>query len=113
MKIIGENITLIWPNHNKSTILSKIEDFDNCPKGPCKTRRKYDHVCEELCHNYDCNSQNCLKSYLKIYKLCNHPCPKLYYKDWDKCEKIVQKKLPCDIMLKMNENGKKEWRNKF
>ena len=99
MKIIGEKITLKCQNHNKTTIISKIEDFDNCPEGgcqePCKTRRKCGHVCEKLCHNYDCNTKKCLKPCSKKYDPCNHPCPKLCYEDCDKCEKIVKKKLPC------------------
>ena len=99
MKIIGEKITLICQNHKKTTIISKIEDFDNCPEGgcqePCKTRRKCGHACEKLCHNYDCNTKKCLKPCSKKYEPCNHQCPKLCYEDCDKCEKIVKKKLPC------------------
>ena len=99
MKIIGEKITLICQNHKKTTIISKIEDFDNCPEGgcqePCKTRRKCGHACEKLCHNYDCNTKKCLKPCPEKYEPCNHQCPKLCYEDCDKCEKIVKKKLPC------------------
>ena len=81
MKIIGEKLTLICQNHKKITVISKIEDFGNCPEGgcqePCKKRMRCGHACEKLCHNYDCNSRKCIKPCSKEYLPCNHPCPKL------------------------------------
>ena len=99
IKIIGQELSLICQNHNKTTIITKIEDFSNCPEGgcqiPCKKRMHCGHTCEKLCHNYDCNSIKCTKPCQKYFLLCNHQCQKLCFQDCDKCEKLVQKKLPC------------------
>ncbi len=104
LKIIGNELVLYCQNHKKQTIISKIVDFENCPEGgcqePCKKRMKCGHVCEKLCHNYNCNEQKCIKPCTKTYQPCDHPCNKLCYEDCEKCEKIVEKQLPCGHIKK-------------
>ena len=58
------------------------------------------HVCEKICHVYDCNEIKCLKPCVRIIKNCRmqkkHKCTKLCWQEYGKCEFIVDKKLPCD-----------------
>ena len=104
LKIIGNKLVLDCQNHKKQTIISKIEDFDNCPEGgcqePCKKRMKCGHACEKLCHIYDCNSINCIKPCTKKYYPCEHPCKKLCYEDCGECKEKVEKALPCGHLKK-------------
>ena len=104
LKIIGNELVLECQNHKRKTIISKISDFDNCPEGgcqePCKKRMACGHVCEKLCHVYNCNEQKCFKPCTRKYSPCGHPCNKLCSEKCDKCEKIVEKKLPCGHIKK-------------
>jgi len=113
MNIIGDKLSLICQNHKKITVISKIEDFGNCPEGgcqePCKKRMLCGHTCEKLCHNYDCNSRKCTKPCPKEYSPCNHPCAKLCYEECGKCEKIVEKALPCGHIKKDCKCYEKEY----
>ena len=101
---MGNKLVLECQNHKKQTIISKIEDFDNCPEGgcqePCKKRMKCGHVCEKLCHVYDCNSINCIKPCTKKYFPCDHLCKKLCYEECGECEEKVEKTLPCGHVKK-------------
>ena len=104
LKIIGNELILECQNHKRKAIISKISDFDNCPEGgcqePCKKRMACGHVCEKLCHVYNCNEQKCFKPCTRKYSPCGHPCNKLCSEKCDKCEKIVEKKLPCGHIKK-------------
>ena len=102
LNIIGDKLTLVCQNHNKETIISTENDFDNCPEGGCteicKKRLKCGHVCEKTCHVYDCNSIKCLKPCPKINPNCSlqiHKCIKRCYEECGRCEALVTKKLPC------------------
>ena len=113
LKIIGNELVLECQNHKKQTIIRKIEDFENCPEGgcqePCRKRMKCGHVCEKLCHVYNCNDQKCFKSCYKLFSPCGHPCKKLCYEDCGKCQVLVEKKLPCGHIKKKCKCSENEY----
>ena len=103
LNIIGNKLTLICKNHKNKTIIENEKDFAKCPEGGCqeicKIRKKCGHVCEKVCHVYECDDIKCLKPCVRINKNCEqiiqHRCTKLCWQDCGKCEYIVDKTLPC------------------
>jgi len=101
--IIGNKLTLICQNHKNKTIIENEKDFAKCPEGGCqnicKKRRKCGHVCEKVCHIYDCNEIKCLKPCQRLNKNCTqlnkHKCTKICWQECGKCEVMVDKILSC------------------
>ena len=107
INIIGDNLTLICQNHKNKTIIQDIKDFAKCPDGgcnqKCRKRMKCGHVCEQYCHNYDCEKIKCEKPCPRINKNCQykeHLCTKKCWEDCGKCEVLVNKKLRCGHIQK-------------
>ena len=110
MNIIDDKFTLICQNHKNKTVIRNEKDFANCPEGGCqemcKKRMKCGHICEKICHMYDCNKNKCLKPCTRINKNCKlkkHLCNKLCWEEcerYGKCEFLMDKKLPCGHMQK-------------
>ena len=103
LNIIGNKLTLICKNHKNITIIENEKDFAKCPEGGCqelcKKRMNCGHVCEKVCHVYDCEKIKCMKPCERINQNCQqlikHKCTKLCYKECGECEFIVDKKLRC------------------
>ena len=107
MNIIGDKLTLICQNHKNKTIIGNEKDFAKCPEGGCqemcRKRMNCGHICEKVCHLYDCNKNKCLKPCARINKNCTlkkHPCNKLCWEMCGKCEFLMDKKLPCGHIQK-------------
>jgi len=108
LNIIGNKLTLICKNHKNKTIIENEKDFAKCPEGGCqeicRIRKKCGHVCEKVCHVYECDDIKCLKPCVRINKNCEqiiqHRCTKLCWQDCGKCEYIVDKTLPCGHVQK-------------
>ena len=110
MNIINDKLTLICQNHKNKTVIENEKDFAKCPEGGCqemcKKRMKCGHVCEKVCHVYDCNKNKCLKPCARINKNCRlriHLCNKKCWEDcekYGKCEILMDKKLPCGHVQK-------------
>ena len=105
--IIGDKLTLICQNHKNKTIIENEKDFAKCPEGGCqemcKKRMECGHVCEKVCHVYDCNKNKCLKPCARINKNCRykkHQCNKLCYQKCGACEFLMDKLLPCGHIQK-------------
>jgi hypothetical protein len=107
MNIIGDKLTLICQNHKNKTVIENEKDFAKCPQGGCqemcRKRMNCGHICEKVCHVYDCNKNKCLKPCARINKNCilkKHPCNKLCWEMCGKCEFLMDKKLPCGHIQK-------------
>ena len=108
LNIIGNKLTLICKNHKNKTIIENEKDFAKCPEGGCqeicKNRMDCGHVCDKLCHAFECNEFKCLKPCVRINKNCKqiikHKCTKICWENCGKCEVIVDKKLSCGHIQK-------------
>jgi len=107
MNIIDDKLILICQNHKNKTVIENEKDFAKCPEGGCqemcRKRMNCGHVCEKVCHVYDCNKNKCLKPCARINKNCRlkiHPCNKLCWEKCGKCEFLMDKELPCGHVQK-------------
>ena len=107
MNIIGDKLILICQNHKNKTVIGNEKDFAKCPEGGCqemcRKRMNCGHVCEKICHVYDCNENKCLKPCERINKDCklkSHLCNKLCWEKCGKCEFLMDKRLPCGHIQK-------------
>ena len=107
MNIIGDKLTLICQNHKNKTVIGNEKDFAKCPEGGCqemcRKRMNCGHVCEKICHIYDCNKNKCLKPCARINKNCRlkkHPCNKLCWEKCGICEFLMDKMLHCGHVQK-------------
>ena len=114
-KLIGKTLLLKCQNHGEITEINDYEDFAECSGGGCKKkcgkRRTCGHICELLCHNYDCNAKKCFKICNKINPNCSlgiHNCQKLCCKPCGDCTEMIKLKLKCghEIECKCNEQNK-------
>ena len=108
LNIIGNKLTLICKNHKNKTIIENEKDFAKCPEGGCqkvcKKRMDCGHVCDKICHVYECDEIRCLKPCIRINRNCEqiiqHKCTKLCWEECGRCEYIVDKKLSCGHIQK-------------
>ena len=102
LNLIGKTLKLKCQNHGEITEINDYEDFVECPEGGCKKkcgkRKKCGHICENACHNYDCNTIKCTKICNKINPNCVlqfHYCKKLCCKPCGDCKELRTIKLKC------------------
>ena len=108
LNIIGKKLTLICKNHKNKTIIENEKDFAKCPEGGCqevcKKRMDCGHVCDKICHVYECEEIKCLKPCIRINRKCEqkiqHKCTKLCWEECGKCEYRVDKILRCGHIQK-------------
>ena len=102
LHLIGNKLQLKCQNHGNISEIKNYEDFAECPEGGCNKkcgkRRKCGHICENACHNYDCNEKKCTKICNKINPNCPlgiHNCKKLCCKPCGQCNELIKLKLKC------------------
>ncbi|KAJ1515016.1 hypothetical protein HMI54_013021 [Coelomomyces lativittatus] len=97
-ELMGDALPIVCQNHPETIrFISSPGSFAiEAPDGgcllPCSSRlQKCGHICERHCHSDDKEhlTVKCRKPCLRLHDQCQHPCPKLCFKDCGKCETRV------------------------
>ena len=110
LNLIGNKLKLKCEKHGTITEIKDYKDFSECPEGGCQKkcgkRRKCGHICELLCHNYECEEKKCTKICNKPNPNCTmeneedkHICKKLCCKPCGNCTEIRKIKLRCNHVI--------------